>query len=140
MVFPRTDDELQNWLRWELENGSSPLRAIAEAALVADLKHYNLLRPVRLGLKDGESRSANSSTVLDRELEQEKSRDPSGTRIRCPLCGWSPRKEDKWFCTCGYEWNTFDTGGVCPACLHQWAETQCLSCSRWSRHSDWYAQ
>ena len=95
MVFQRTDDELQNWLRWELENGSSPLRAIAEAALVADLKHYNLLRPVRLGLKDGESRSANSSTVLDRELEQEKSRDPSGTRIRCPLCGWSPRKEDK---------------------------------------------
>jgi hypothetical protein len=31
-----------------------------------------------------------------------------------PLCGWSPRKEDKWFCTCGYEWNTFDTGGVMP--------------------------
>jgi hypothetical protein len=35
-------------------------------------------------------------------------------RIRCPLCGWSPRKEDKWFCTCGHDWNTFDTGGVCP--------------------------
>lgn len=82
----------------------------------------------------------NSSTVLDRELEEEKSHDSSGARIRCPLCGWSPRKEDKWFCTCGNEWNTFDTGGVCPACLHQWAETQCLSCSRWSAHSDWYSR
>ena len=55
------------------------------------------------------------------------------------LCGWSPHKEDIWTCSCGHEWNTFDTGGVCPACLQQWTETQCLSCSRWSAHSDWYA-
>lgn len=25
-----------------------------------------------------------------------------------------------------------------PACLHQWTETQCLRCHRWSPHSDWY--
>ena len=37
---------------------------------------------------------AKSSVVLDREPDQEKSLDPSGPRIRCPLCGWSPRKED----------------------------------------------
>jgi hypothetical protein len=83
-----------------------------------------------------------SSVVSDRELEQEKSPDPSGPRIRCPLCGWSPRKEDRWSCNCcncGHEWNTFDTGGVCPVSLHQWTETQCLSCSRGSAHSDWYA-
>jgi len=73
--------------------------------------------------------SVKSSTVLDRE--EQKSTGPSGPRIRCPLCGWTPRKEDLWSCTCGHEWNTFDTGGVCPACLHQWNETQCLSCSRW---------
>jgi hypothetical protein len=35
------------------------------------------------------------STVLNRELDQEKSHDSSGSRIRCPLCGWSPRKDDK---------------------------------------------
>jgi hypothetical protein len=27
---------------------------------------------------------------------------------------------------------------VCPACLHQWTETQCLSCSSWSWHSERY--
>ena len=27
-----------------------------------------------------------------------------------------------------------------PSLLHQWTETQCLSCSGWSPHSLWYAQ
>jgi hypothetical protein len=30
--------------------------------------------------------------VLDRETDQDKSLDPEGPRIRCPECGWSPRK------------------------------------------------
>ena len=80
------------------------------------------------------------SVVVDQEPNQDKNHEPSGPRIRCPLCGWSPRKEDRWFCTCGNEWNTFDTGGVCPACLHRWTETQCLTCGRWSPHSLWYAR
>ena len=46
----------------------------------------------------------NPVIVPDRDLEGEK--DPGTPRIRCPLCGWSPRKEDRWFCTC---WNSFDT-------------------------------
>lgn len=62
----------------------------------------------------------------------------TGPRIRCPLCGWSPRADDLWSCTCGHSWNTFDTGGVCPGCVTQWNETQCLECARWSPHSDWY--
>jgi hypothetical protein len=132
------DPELYDWVRWADQHGSSFLRAIAEAAFVSDLKHYALLRPVLLKLKEDEPRSSASSVVVDRE--EEKRHDPSGPRIRCPLCGWSPRKEDRWFCECGHSWNTFDTGGACPACLHHWTETQCLSCSRWSAHSDWYAE
>ena len=34
-----------------------------------------------------------------------------------------------------------DTGksrGRCPSCSYQWEDTACLSCSRWSRHADWY--
>jgi hypothetical protein len=35
----------------------------------------------------------------------------------------------RWSCDCGHEWD-----------LHQWTEIQCLSCSRWSPHLEWYAQ
>jgi hypothetical protein len=51
MIFPSTDEELHDWLRWAKEQGSSFLRTTAEAALIADLKHYNLLRPVLLDVK-----------------------------------------------------------------------------------------
>lgn len=61
-----------------------------------------------------------------------------GPRIRCPLCGWQPRKEDRWMCHCGHQWNTFDTGGVCPGCALQWAYTACPACTLWSAHADWY--
>lgn len=60
-------------------------------------------------------------------------------RIRCPRCGWEPRASDRWSCTCGHAWNTFETGGVCPGCGREWAETQCLRCRGWSPHRSWYA-
>ena len=59
-------------------------------------------------------------------------------RIRCPRCGWQPRAEDRWQCTCLHVWNTFDTRGRCPACAFQWTETMCPSCARFSPHEDWY--
>ena len=37
-----------------------------------------------------------------------------------------------WACACLHAWNTFDTGGVCPACQRQWLETQCPQCDTWS--------
>jgi hypothetical protein len=46
-----TDTELHGWLRWAEQNGSRFLRTTAEAALLADLEHYNPLRPVLLELK-----------------------------------------------------------------------------------------
>jgi hypothetical protein len=43
--------ELHGWLRWAEENGSSFLKATAEVALIADLPHYNLVRPLLVELK-----------------------------------------------------------------------------------------
>ena len=64
-----------------------------------------------------------------------------GPRIRCPRCAWQPSAHDRWQCRseCLHVWNTFDTGGVCPACGHAWADTQCLRCQEWSPHEAWYA-
>ena len=59
-------------------------------------------------------------------------------RIRCPACGWEPKRDDLWMCVCLYSWNTFDTFGVCPSCDRRWTETQCPKCHVWSRHQDWY--
>jgi hypothetical protein len=61
-----------------------------------------------------------------------------GGRIRCPRCGWRPRKADRWSCSCMCSWNTFETFGVCPKCKTQWHNTQCFSCHQWSPHKDWY--
>lgn len=59
-------------------------------------------------------------------------------RIACPKCEWEPPPSARWSCTCGHAWNTFETGGQCPACRHLWRDTQCLACQKWSRHADWY--
>jgi hypothetical protein len=48
-----TDPELTDWLRWASESGEVPIfvRTVAEAAFLADLRNYALLRPVLLELK-----------------------------------------------------------------------------------------
>jgi hypothetical protein len=68
----------------------------------------------------------------------ERAADEGGASIRCPRCGWVPRREDLWSCRCGHIWNTFDTRGVCPACRFAWLQTQCPRCRQWSPHADWY--
>jgi hypothetical protein len=60
--------------------------------------------------------------------------------IRCPKCNWLPRTEHRWSCKCGHHWNTFSTGGLCPACNYQWTITGCLRCGQISPHSEWYTQ
>jgi len=48
-----TDPDLHDWLRWAFESGEAPsfVKAIAEAAFLADSPSYSLLRPVLLELK-----------------------------------------------------------------------------------------
>jgi hypothetical protein len=85
---------------------------------------------------------SDDTTVLDDAgIDKEPDAGESGGgegRIQCPVCAWQPDKDSRWMCSCQHMWNTFDTGGVCPACLLQWAYTACPSCGSWSRHSDWY--
>ena len=66
--------------------------------------------------------------------------DRVGSRIRCPRCQWTPRKQDTWLCDpgCGYTWNTFETRWQCPSCDKQWNQTVCLRCLEWSPHDSWY--
>ncbi len=86
------------------------------------------------------STKPDGTTVIDREPEvgDTGSMGPTGPSIRCPLCGWRPKAHDRWVCSCRHIWNTFDTGGVCPACLYQWKVTVCLHCYKLSPHSSWY--
>jgi len=48
-----TDPELRDWLRWASERGNTPVfvRTVAEAARMACIPDYVLLRPVLLELK-----------------------------------------------------------------------------------------
>jgi hypothetical protein len=48
-----TDPELRDWLRWATEGGNTPtfVHTVAEAALLACIPDYELLRPVPLELK-----------------------------------------------------------------------------------------
>ncbi|MCW5962172.1 MAG: hypothetical protein KIS76_18575 [Pyrinomonadaceae bacterium] len=91
-------------------------------------------------------KSANS----EKDLKQEPEKTGLG-RIRCPKCAWNPKKESRWYCMpagppefflngCGAVWNTFETGGRCPGCGHQWRWTTCLSCGKDSLHKDWYPE
>lgn len=92
-------------------------------------------------------KTAEAEKIL-KAVEEEKAADDF-QRIRCPLCKWRPRASSRWFCAdadapeffyggCGAMWNTFETGGKCPRCNHQWRWTSCLRCGGWSRHDDWY--
>ena len=48
-----TDPELRDWLGWASEGGKVPIfvRTVAEAALMACLPEYEMLRPVLLERK-----------------------------------------------------------------------------------------
>lgn len=49
----KNDADLRDWILWAGESNEVPMfvKTIAEAAFIADLSHYDLLRPVLLKLK-----------------------------------------------------------------------------------------
>jgi hypothetical protein len=63
-----TDPDLADWLRWADESHEVPMfvRKVAEAATIADLPHYVLLRPVLLELKREKPRPAATETHIRR--------------------------------------------------------------------------
>lgn len=65
-------------------------------------------------------------------------RSPDGRLIRCPKCLFQAPGGLRWSCKCGHVWNTFETGGKCPACRFQWEETMCPNCGEMSEHRTWY--
>lgn len=86
---------------------------------------------------------------ITKELSEIDEEEFDFSRIRCPLCKWQPNSSCRWYCGdcehpenfpkgCGTYWNTFETHGLCPGCLHQWHWTSCLACGEWSLHVDWY--
>ena len=86
--------------------------------------------------------------VLEVGLDKAVTKDPAledddktrRAKIRCPRCAWVPGATDRWMCSCGFMWNTFDTHGLCPACQYQWKDTACPACCEWSPHDDWYVR
>ena len=62
-----------------------------------------------------------------------------GLKIACPKCQWQPDGRSYWKCTCGHQWNTFETKGKCPECEVQWQDTYCPACSKPSAHNEWYS-
>jgi hypothetical protein len=81
-------------------------------------------------------RGSDPAVVSDIEDDDGQNRGRRG--VSCPRCAWEPGRDDLWMCVCLHAWNTFDTGGLCPACGRPWAETQCLHCKEWSPHREWY--
>ena len=78
-------------------------------------------------------------SVVDREPDQEESLEPRaahGSDAR--TAAGRPARKTAGLVPVVMSGTLSIPGGVCPACLHQWTETQCLSCSRWAAHSDWY--
>jgi hypothetical protein len=62
------DPELTDWLRWACESSevTNFVQAIAEAAFLADMPHYALLRPVLLELMRETPRTTRSVTPIRR--------------------------------------------------------------------------
>ncbi|WP_104421079.1 hypothetical protein [Neolewinella xylanilytica] len=60
-------------------------------------------------------------------------------KIACPKCDWEPDGRPYWTCdACGTRFDTFETTAICPNCTKGFEETQCVECTEFSPHLEWY--
>ncbi len=93
----------------------------------------------RLQTLVGTSAEQPRAVVADGAAPELRSRHYGG-RIRCPKCNWAATGKPDWQCSCGHEWDTFQTRAKCPACEKQWKNTDCPKCFETSRHIAWYRE
>ncbi len=68
-------------------------------------------------------------------------RAPRHEGFACPSCRAAPLKGTYWRCDdCRQQFDTFEQGGVCPACGKQFAATACLECHNRHALPDWLLQ
>jgi Zn-dependent protease len=63
---------------------------------------------------------------------------PRRQGFACPSCQSAPPVGPFWTCThCRTQFDTFQTGGVCPQCSARFATTTCLDCRHQSAIAEW---
>jgi Zn-dependent protease len=64
---------------------------------------------------------------------------PRRTGFACPSCRTAPPIGAFWRCSCGAQFDTFETGAMCPNCSQQFPVSECLDCRRPFPMADWIA-
>jgi Zn-dependent protease len=65
---------------------------------------------------------------------------PRRQGFACPSCHTAPPVGPFWACThCRTQFDTFESGGVCPQCSARFATTTCLDCRTQSQIAEWQA-
>ena len=63
---------------------------------------------------------------------------PRRQGFACPSCRTAPPVGPFWKCNhCETQFDTFETGGVCPQCSARFAKTTCLDCRKQSAIAEW---
>jgi hypothetical protein len=63
---------------------------------------------------------------------------PRRRGFACPSCHTAPPVGPFWSCNhCGTQFDTFQTGGVCPQCSARFENTTCLDCRHKSPIAQW---
>jgi len=65
---------------------------------------------------------------------------PRRDGLACPSCKTAPPVGEFWRCgKCGQQFDTFQTGAVCPRCGERFSQTKCLDCGALNPMNAWMA-